>query len=234
MDYKDFTVILPTLNEEETIGVLIRRLIREYSGISVVVVDDGSKDGTGRIVNGISKGNGRVRFFDRAKAHLKRGLTASAVDGILESRTRFAIVMDADLQHPTDVIKFMAPKLIKGNELVVAIRADVKGWEFYRKVISKILIDVGYAILVITGRSRCDDIFSGFFGVNRGFFTKTYNANRGRFVLGGYKILYDFLKCTRNGDMLIDQMPYSFGLRKHGTSKAGFKQGMLLFKSFFS
>ena len=234
MDYKDFTVILPTLNEEQTIGMLIRRLTGKYGGISVMVVDDGSKDGTGRIVNGISKGNRRVRFFDRSKAHLKRGLTASAVDGILESRTRFAIVMDADLQHPTDVIKFMAPKLIKGNELVVAIRADVKGWKFYRKVISKILIGVGYAILVITGRSRCDDIFSGFFGVNRGFFTKRYNANKGRFVPGGYKILYDFLKCTRNGDMLIDQIPYSFGLRKHGTSKAGFKQGMLLFKSFFS
>ncbi len=234
MDYKDFTVVLPTLNEEETIGIIIRNLIKAYRGISVIVVDDGSKDGTKEKVMEIANGNRGVRFFDRAKSHRERGLTASAVDGILESRTKFVIVMDADLQHPIDVIKFMAPKLEKGKDLVVAIRADVKGWELHRKMISMVLIVIGYAILVMTGRSKCDDIFSGFFGVNRSLFAKTYNANRDRFVLGGYKILYDFLKCTKNGDILVDQIPYSFGLRQHGTSKAGFRQGMLLFKSFFS
>ena len=233
-DYGDFTVVLTTLNEEETIGILIRKLLREYGGISIMVVDDGSRDGTKRVVAGISKGNGKVGFFDRAKAHRERGLTASAVDGILESRTRFSIVMDADLQHPTEAIQTMAQKLTKGCGLVVAIRAEVKGWELYRKVISKTLIGVGYFILVITGRSRCDDIFSGFFGVDRALFAKTYNANKGRFMGGGYKILYDFLKCTGNGELVIGQVPYSFGLRKHGASKAGFKQGILLFKSFFT
>ncbi len=234
MDYKDFTVVLPTLNEEETIGVLINRLIKSYGGISVIVMDDGSRDGTEKKVDEISKTNKKVSFFDRKKAHRKRGLTASAIDGILRSRTKYAIVMDADLQHPTDVIEFLAPKLIKGNDLVVAVRADVKGWAIYRKIISKTLIGIGYSILVMTGKSRCNDIFSGFFGVNKALFERTYNANKKRFIGGGYKVLYDFLKCSSNGDILIDQIPYSFGLRKHGASKASYRQGILLFKSFFS
>lgn len=234
MNYDDFTIVLPTLNEEGTIGVLIRRLLAQYRGISVVVVDDGSSDGTRAKVMAISRKERRVRFIDRAGKHRERGLTASAVDGILESKTRFCIVMDADLQHPADVIRFMAPKLERGYGLVVATRADVKDWELYRKLISKTLIWIGYAILIASGRSRCNDIFSGFFGVDRKLFAKTYNDNRSRFVGGGYKILFDFLKCTRDGEVKMDQVPYSFGVREHGNSKAGFRQGMLLFKSFFT
>ncbi len=234
MKYDDFTVILPTLNEGETIGTLIRRLLSDYSGISVVVSDDGSVDRTASIVREMSKKNRKVSFFDRHAAGLARGLTASAVDGIRKSRTRYCIVMDADLQHPVEIVGKVASQLARGDELVVAVRADVRKWEMHRKIISKVLIWMGYGILVATGRSRCDDIFSGFFGVDRRLFVRTYERNRGRFIDGGYKILFDFMKCVGNGDMKVGQVPYSFGVRKYGASKAGVKQGLLLFRSFFS
>lgn len=234
MKYDDFTVILPTLNEGETIGTLIRRLLSDYSGISVVVSDDGSVDRTASIVREMSKKNRKVSFFDRHAAGLARGLTASAVDGIRKSRTRYCIVMDADLQHPVEIVGKVASQLARGDELVVAVRADVRKWEMHRKIISKVLIWMGYGILVATGRSRCDDIFSGFFGVDRRLFLRTYERNRGRFIDGGYKILFDFMKCVGNGDMKVGQVPYSFGVRKYGASKAGVRQGLLLFRSFFS
>lgn len=234
MRYDDFTVILPTLNEGETIGILIRQLLADYRGISIVVADDGSVDGTSRIVRGISHGNSKVSFFDRHGEGLERGLTASAVDAIRKSKTRYCIVMDADMQHPAEVVGKIAFELSRGSSLVVAIRADVKKWELYRKVISKALIWIGYAILVATAKSRCDDIFSGFFGVERRLFVSTYEKNRERFVGGGYKILFDFMKCIGNGGIKIGQVPYSFGVRRHGASKAGFRQGLLLFRSFFS
>ncbi len=234
MDYKDFTIVLPTYNEEDNVGVLIRKLLSEYKGINVIVADDGSRDKTRKVVLDITKTKKTVWFMDRAAAHRQRGLTTSAIDGIRASKTKFAIVMDADLQHPTGVIKKMAANLAKGDDLVVAIRADVKGWQLYRKIISKTLISFGWLLLVLTGKSRCNDIFSGFFGVNRKQFEKVYRSHHRRFVGGGYKILYDYLKCTRNGEIKISEVPYSFGLRRYGESKAGFKQGMLLFKSFFS
>ena len=234
MRYDEFTVILPTLNEKETIGTLIQRLLLSYEGISILVSDDGSVDGTPEIVRRISRRNRRVSFFDRRGAGLKRGLTASAVDGIRDSRTRYCIVMDADLQHPVEVVGKVAAKLAAGDDLVVAVRADVRKWEVHRKIISKVLIWIGYGILVATGRSRCDDIFSGFFGVDRRLFVKTYKENRGRFVDGGYKILFDFMKCVGNKEMSVGEVPYSFGVRKYGASKAGIRQGLLLFRSFFS
>ncbi len=232
--YSEFAVVLPTLNEERNIGVLLKNILDEYEGMEVVVVDDGSTDMTKKVVEKISKANKSVRFLDRAAMQRDRGLTASAVEGIISSRVRYAIVMDADLQHPPEVIGKVAAGLLLGNDLVVAIRADVTGWELHRKIISKTLIVIGYLVLLITGKSRCNDIFSGFFGVDRKLFARAYEANRSRFVAGGYKILFDFLKCMRNGSMKIGEVPYSFGTRRFGASKAGFRQGMLLFKSFLT
>lgn len=235
MYYENFTIVLPTLNEEKSVGILIRRLLNEYKGIRIMVVDDGSADNTKMVVGRISRTNNGVIFFDRSHGGKRqRGLTASAIDGMIYSKTRFAIVMDADLQHPAEVIGKIAAKLANGDDLVVAVRSDVRGWEFHRKLISKTLIFIGYAILAATGRSRCNDIFSGFFGVDRELFVDTYKSKSRRFVGGGYKILYDFLKCKKNGSIKIGEVPYSFGLRKYGASKAGFRQGMLLFKSFLT
>ncbi|MEM0094544.1 MAG: glycosyltransferase [Candidatus Micrarchaeaceae archaeon] len=232
MDYKNVTVVLPTLNEEATIGLLIRYLIREYRGIRIIVVDDGSKDGTKKIVNRFSKRS--VEFFDRHAAHLKRGLTFSIIDGILRAKTKYVIVMDADMQHPPEKIKALAECLERGYDLAVAVRRTVKGWQFYRKLISKTLIYIGYFILSIRGKSMCDDIFSGYFGVRRSMFSYIYKKNSERFVGEGYKVLFDLLKCIDKGSIRICNVPFTFRLRKSGRSKAGLKQGLALIKSFFS
>ena len=232
-DYNDFTIVLPTLNEEDTIGILIEKLHRSMAGVHVIVADDGSTDGTRKAVELQRKG-GRVEFMDRKALGREKGLTASIADGILHSRTRYVVVMDADLQHPPETVKRVAGALLEGNGLAVAVRADVKSWQLYRKVISKALIMLGYAILVARGSERCSDIFSGFFGVERRLFERTYSANKGRFVGGGYKVLFDFLKCSRRGSVRIAEIPYSFGLRKYGASKAGVRQGLCLFQSFFT
>lgn len=232
MNYSDFTVVIPTLNEEGNIGVLMKRLTAAYSGLSIIVVDDDSKDQTARIVRSFSKKNRRVMLIERKGK--KMGLTASAAEGIMATKTKFVLVMDADMQHPIEAVKSIAIKLRSGNDLVIGVRADVKNWALYRKIISKALITVGYAMLIVSGKSRSKDIFSGFFGVDRKLFTQVYCKNRNRFVQGGYKILYDFLKCVRHREIKIGEVPYSFGHREFGVSKAGFRQGMLLFKSFAS
>lgn len=232
--YNDFTVILPTLNEEDTIAGLISYLQRNYPKIRLCVVDDGSSDNTAKIVKNLSKSNKGLKLINRAVSGKKRGLTASLIDGIIASNTRFIITMDADLQHPPETIKKLAKALRSGCDLSVAVRARVKAWPLYRKIVSKSLIKLGYLVLVANGKSRCEDIFSGFFGVRRELFLSVYKNNSKRFVGSGYKILFDTLKCVDNDTIKIENIPYTFEARRFGNSKAGVWQGMLLLKSFFT
>lgn len=233
MRYTDVTIVLPTYNEGKNIGRLIARITGDYPGIRVIVADDGSKDGTLDEARRAAKRNGNVSFFDRSKRGLEKGLTGSAVDGILKSRTKFAIVMDADFQHPPEKIGSIIEALRNGNRLVVAVREAVPGWEAHRKAISKLLIVVGYVVLVIRGKARCSDIFSGYFGVERKFFSDTYKNNKSRFVGNGYKILFDLLKCI-DGTYRVEEVPFTFNVRAAGKSKASATHVAALVKSFFS
>ncbi|MGC8699894.1 MAG: glycosyltransferase [Candidatus Micrarchaeia archaeon] len=230
MKYNEITVVLPTLNEKDTIGRLIRLILKAYPGIKIVVADDNSRDGTIEIVRRISAKNSNVRLLVRKK---NRGLTASVIDGIKLSKTKYTIVMDADMQHPYQVIRKIKEKFDEGYDIVVAFRANVTNWSLYRKFISKTLMLIGNMVLFLEGSARCKDIFSGYFGTRRELFLNTYMANSKRFVGPGYKVLFDFLKCL-NRNVKIGEVPYVFHIRKFGSSKAGLKQGIALFKSFFS
>ncbi len=230
--FSEFTLVLPTLNEEKTIGKIISYVNRNYKGMKVLVADDGSRDGTKKTVNKIGKRHNEIKFLDRKMKGSEKGLTASVIDGIMLSKTKYAIVMDADLQHPPEKIGDVAKKLSQGSDLVVAVREEVGSWALYRKIISKSLICVGNLILLVGRKATCNDIFSGFFGVDRKLFAEIYMNNKKRFVKNGYKVLFDFLKCNKKGKIKVSEVPYTFATRKYGTSKAGIKQGIALFKSF--
>ncbi len=232
--YSNFTIVLPTLNEEKTIGEVLRRVQRMYSGCKILVVDDGSDDLTGEIVKSAGRENGNIRFIDRSALGLDRGLTASITYGILKSTTEYAIVIDADLQHPPEKIRDVARALERGSDLAVANRAEVTDWPLYRRLISRAFMYAGKVILFVSAKETCVDIFSGFFGIRRRVFVSTYSRNKRRFVEGGYKVLFDFLKCVDRGTLKISNVPIVFRSREFGTSKAGMKQGMALLRSFFS
>ncbi|MGA3020583.1 MAG: glycosyltransferase [Candidatus Micrarchaeales archaeon] len=234
IDYGEFTIVLPTLNEGGTIGKLVGYITKNYKEVKVLVVDDGSRDETKQIVRTISKRNRNVIFFDRSAGRAEKGLTASVIDGIARSRTKYAIVMDSDLQHPPVKIREIAGKLSEGNDLVVAYRADVPNWALYRKIISKAFMIFGKLVLLVENRISCRDIMSGFFGVNTNLFTKVYKKNERRFVKDGYKVLFDFLKCMKRRSIHVSEVPYVFGLRKQGKSKASTGRAIALVKSFFS
>ncbi len=232
--YEDFTVVLPTLNEEATIGELLNYLLSHYKGIHILVMDDGSSDRTKVVVQKIGKASSSVAFVDRKAMGLQRGLTASIVHGIKMANTKYAIVMDADLQHPPEIVGRLARCLKHGSNLAIAVRAREKHWPFYRRLISKSLMGFGKLVLFFRGKQSSTDIFSGFFGVERKLFVSVYSNNRNRFVGQGYKALFDFLKCADKQSIRLCEVPYEFRLRKAGTSKAGLKQGLAVLKSFFS
>ena len=230
--YSNLTVVLPTMNEAGNVGPLITNLLRAYNGVKIIIVDGGSEDGTREEVALIERKVPAVRLISRTPAQTQRGLTGSVVDGILASRTSLVVVMDADGQHPYKLVSKVVAGLSR-VDLVICTRFQIRNWSAHRVIISALMTALGRFVLLILGRPHPRDIMSGFFGIRRSLFMKVYRANRKRFVMEGFKVLFDFLK-SADPDISISELPYSFSDRKNGASNAKIIHGIYLLKSFFT
>ncbi len=226
------TIILPTLNEAGNIKHIISELLERFPGSYVIVADDGSVDGTGKIVGEISKTEKRVIFLDR-KNEREHGLTASVIDSVLIAKGDKIVVMDADLQHPVSKVNDLFSGL-EDSDIVIGVRRSVKNWSFGRMVISRCMESAARCYFRIRGRRTCGDMMSGFFAVRSGVFKMIVLENREKFVGRGYKILLDILRLSPSG-IKISEVRYSaFHMRKRGRSKLGFRHVIYTLASLFS
>ncbi|MEK6954509.1 MAG: glycosyltransferase [Candidatus Micrarchaeota archaeon] len=217
VNYQDTTVIVPTLNERKNIGILVRRLFFLYPKIRVLVVDDGSRDGTIESVKSLARRNPNLRLLDRTQAMI-HGLTASVIDGLLACTTRFSTVMDGDMQHPPEKVGEIVG-LLRGNaEIVVGVRkGEIKGWALHRRLISNAATLLGKLRLLFSGKDAAD-VLSGFFGIRSALAKKIIEKGRGRFEERGYKVLFDILKQV-SSETKLSEVGYRFGMRQGGSSK---------------
>lgn len=230
--YKDLTVVIPTLNEEDNIGRLIKTLRKMYRGINITVVDDGSRDNTRKIVKEMMKTNKNVRLINRQNETVK-GLCISALAGILDCKTDYFVVIDADFQHPLDKIKEFYGILSVGKySLVIGRRVSEVGWDWKRKLISNLAISLGQVRLMLNGR-LADDIVSGFFGGHTQSINLVISRYYNKFQMEGYKVLFDLLKVLPS-HYLIGYVDYAFNVREKGSSKLGKKQIWCYLKSIVS
>ncbi|MBI4155106.1 glycosyltransferase [Candidatus Woesearchaeota archaeon] len=212
---KDLSIVIPTLNEEENVKVLINILNRLYKEAEILVVDSGSKDKTKDIA---LKLNAKV-------VEAGNGLCRAVLEGIKEAKNNFIVVMDADLQHPPELVKEIYENL-KHNDIVVGTRfnrEDYGNLSFIRYFISKTANFTARKFLNI----KINDPMSGFFGVKKDLAKK---INEERCVKEGYKVLFDILK--QFSDIKIKEVRYKFQIRKEGKSKLGLKHLIFLIKSF--
>jgi dolichol-phosphate mannosyltransferase len=135
-------VIVPTYNESENIGLLIDRLIGLSAAVDILIVDDGSPDGTAAVVkNRQEKVSGRIYMIERVG---KLGLGTAYVTGFrfaLENKYRYVVEMDADFSHDPDDV----PRLINQLEndeadVVVGSRyyngISIVNWPLTRLILS--------------------------------------------------------------------------------------------------
>jgi len=229
MNFADFTVIIPTFNESENISKLLQTLNVLYPEVNIIVADDGSTDGTQKIVLDIGLQNKRVVLLDRS-AKPVHGITASVMDSILKATTKYAIVIDGDFQHPPDKIKDFASKLVEGYDVVVGAREKVLvPWPLYRRMISWTATKLGHCRLVVSG-AFTKDVLSGFFGTKRELFTEKATTYSHKFEQRGYKVLFDFLKVLPRNTK-VAEVSYEFGLRTKGESKIKMKHVLLFLRS---
>ncbi|MCY3414629.1 MAG: glycosyltransferase [Candidatus Heimdallarchaeota archaeon] len=225
MDQNDITVIIPTLNEEENIGLLCKRIHECIPNAKILVVDDGSTDRTQEIVNSLE----HVDLLDRSKEPI-HGLSISIRDGILNCTTETFMVIDGDLQHPPESLCDAVECFKKGGEMVIGYRIKVEDWPFFRKMISWGAQLLGHIALFVRRKQRPKDLMSGFFGA-RVEVVKPYLEDDA-IQLKGYKMLFDLLKVIPRS-VQIEQFGYIFKNREYGTSKIGTSTMWEYFKSLF-
>jgi dolichol-phosphate mannosyltransferase len=157
------SVIIPTYNESENTRPLVQRLNHSLSSYQyeVIFMDDNSRDGTAEAVRTLAA-EYPVRVIVRKN---KRGLASAVVDGIKAAGGEEVVVMDADLQHPPEVVPQLLQAL-KDHDLVVGSRYCKGGsageWKFSRKLVSSIA-----NLLALPLAPKVKDRMSGFFSFHR-------------------------------------------------------------------
>lgn len=116
-------VIVPTYNEKENLEPLVRRLLAQPIALGVIVVDDNSPDGTGKIAERLAaEFQGRVHVIHRTG---KLGLGTAYIAGFqhaMAEGAEFIVTMDADFSHPPEKVVEMVTKANQGYDLVIGSR----------------------------------------------------------------------------------------------------------------
>lgn len=156
-------VIIPTYNELENLPKLIPAVLSQDESIHILIVDDGSPDGTGKYVKEEMKKNDRIHILEREK---KMGLGTAYIAGFkyaLQNNYDFIFEMDADFSHdPNELKNFIIA--IKENDLVLGSRyingVRVLNWpmarlllSFFASVYTRII--TGMPIKDATGGFKC-------------------------------------------------------------------------------
>lgn len=134
-----FTIIAPIYNELDNLPILYDRIkeVLDNSGQSweLILVDDGSTDGSTNLIREFANNDGRIRpvIFARNFGH-QIAVTA----GLDYSRGQAVVIIDADLQDPPEVILQLIEKWQEGYEVVYAVRSDREGETFFKKVTASV------------------------------------------------------------------------------------------------
>lgn len=216
-------VAICTYNEKENIARLIQAVFaaveNEYP-LDILVVDDNSPDGTGRIVDEIAARDPRVHALHRGG---KLGLGTAVLDGIQyasRSGYDYIVFLDADFSHPPERI----PDLFAGmddHDIMIGSRyipgGGIEGWDFKRKFMSWGINTFARQILGIKARD-C----SGNFRCLR--VRKVGTIDPASIRSRGYSFQEEFLlRCQRIG-CKIGETPITFVNRKFGKSNLNFAE----------
>lgn len=215
------SLIIPTYREAKTVPLLIDRLTADLDRMlpkryELIVVDDDSPDETWRIAQELTTRYPQLRVMRRTT---ERGLASAVIRGWQGARGAWLGVIDADLQHPPEVLLQLVAAVQDGADLAVASRhvegGGVSEWSFTRRFLSRGAQVLGLLILpAVVG--RVSDPMSGYFVVRRSAIAGPVLNPK------GYKILLEVL--GRGHIKTVAEVGYVFQERAAGESKVTWRQ----------
>ena len=209
------SIIVPAFREAPNLEPLVERIfatLRE-AGIEgeLIIIDDNSQDSTEKTIESLQK-KYPVRLLIRRD---ERGLSSAVLEGFKDARFDRFVVMDADLQHPPEMIPALLERMDRNQpDFILGTRygqggAIIDAWPWWRRFGSRV------ATLLARPLALLSDPLSGFFAIPR----STWDRARSRLDPIGYKIgLELFVKgrCRQH-----EEVPIKFDIRRAGRSKFG-------------
>lgn len=219
----ELTVVVPTRDEAANVAPLLGRLLTTCHELrmEILFVDD-SSDATPRVINELAERSWRpVRLIHRPPDQRDGGLGGAVCAGLRMARSPWVCVMDADLQHPPEVVEALLVEAHTSNaDIVVASRycrdGDAGQFSPPRRALSR--SSAWFARVLFPRRLRgISDPMSGFFLVRRAA------VDVGVLRPRGFKILLEIL--LSGAQLATSEVGYRFGMRHAGESKASLLEG---------
>jgi dolichol-phosphate mannosyltransferase len=215
-------VVIPTYNESENLPLLVPQVLEQDPRLEVLVVDDSSPDGTGKLADELASANPRVHVLHR---RTKEGLGAAYRAGIaraLELGADFVIQMDADFSHPPDAIPLLLAEL--GDHDVVMGSRYLDGITVVNWSIERILISyVGNWYARKVTRLPISDTTGGF-RCSRRAILEAIDFERIRSE--GYAFQIEMNYRFRKHSARVKEVPFFFVDRTRGESKLSVRIGL--------
>lgn len=221
----ELSLIVPTYCERQNIAILIERVheFLSHDSYELIVVDDNSPDGTSELAKSLSQ-KYPVSVINRRN---ERGLASAVVDGFKQAKGEILGVIDADLQHPPEILPELLKEIRSGAEVAIASRyvegGGSEGWSMKRKIISKgarVLAE-----LLLPSLRGIKDPLSGFFLLRRKVIDGVGLSPT------GYKILLEVL--VRGKPSEVAEVPYTFRERERGESNLNAGEGINYLKHLY-
>ncbi|MEO6116441.1 MAG: polyprenol monophosphomannose synthase [Pseudolysinimonas sp.] len=212
---ESIVVVLPTYNERENLEAMIHRLRSSVPDAAVLIVDDGSPDGTGALGRELAASDPRVHVLQRTA---KQGLGAAYLAGFAWALDRGAEVIvecDADGSHQPEQLPLLLAAL-PDHDLVVGSRwvrgGRIVNWPLSRRILSR--GGSFYARTLLRLRER--DVTGGY----RVFRADALRAiGLGRVDSLGYCFQIEMLWRAERAGLRVVEVPITFVERVHGVSK---------------
>jgi len=213
----DSLVIIPTYNEKENIERIIRKVFSFEKAFDILIVDDGSPDGTAQIVKSLQNKFKGLHIEERTG---KLGLGTAYIHGFkwaLQKDYDFIFEMDADFSHdPNDLLRLYDTCQEKNNDLAIGSRytngVNIVNWPMSRLLMS---FFASKYVKFVTGLP-VNDSTAGFICYRRSVL-ETINLDKIQFVGYAFQIEMKF-KTWKSGFDIIE-VPVVFTDRKEGYSK---------------